>query len=672
MVNRATMLALAGGLAAGAGLCQARAAELTEADFLAEMPTVLSASRLAQPLMDAPGAITVIDRKLIEASGYHSLPDLFRLVPGMYVGQEKGWFQNVSRTLVESYSRRMQVLVDGRSIYLPSIGGVRWDAIPLAVDDVERIEVVRGPNAASFGANAFTGVINIITRHPDDVRGRLLHLIGGDHGHREAWFRWAGGGDGAGSHRVTLGRREDGGLVHLRDDERSNVFSYRGDISLSGGAGLNVQLGYLHGGRGLGEAGNYADLPRDQDVDSYSAQGIYRRPLPAGHELTAKLSLDTVQTREIVPFHYPPLVPAGTYYPLDLLSRRWHAEFQVDSEHGERLRTAAGGFMRRDEVRSAHYYGRDDKLRADSWGAFFHGEWRVAPAWLANFGAFFEDHELTDGRWSPRATLHWQPGPNHGIRLGVSRAYRNPVMFETSADWRLRLFEPDGSPLVLPSPYNAYAAYIRSTNSMEPESMLSQEIGYLGQWPELGLGLDLRVFKERIDGYISAECTSPNRRDCQGALPRVPRDFFNIGGAHQLGMEAQARWQPARETALIANYAVLDVDSHFDEPRYSPPQQYGLHLMHQFPGRIDLTLSHYWVPEFKPMGMGSAARSPAYKRLDARLAKRFKVDGMAGQLALAWHSLGGGYTEFSDNVADNGQPENLFDPRAYLHFQLDF
>ena len=182
------MLAL--GLASG--LASAR--ELSESDFLADLPTVLTPSRLAQSLMDAPNAITVIDRGLIEASGYHNLSDLFRFVPGLYVGQKRGWFHNVSHTMADEYSRRMQVMVDGRSIYLPSFGGVRWDTLPLAIEDIERIEVVRGPNAASFGANAMTGIINIITRHPEDVAGRMLSLKTGDQDHGEAWFRWAGTG----------------------------------------------------------------------------------------------------------------------------------------------------------------------------------------------------------------------------------------------------------------------------------------------------------------------------------------------------------------------------------------------------------------------------------------------------------------------------------------------
>lgn len=134
------------------------AKELSELDFLGtgEM-RVLSASRLDQPIMDAPNAITVLDRATIEASGYTRISDLFRLVPGMYVGHSKGWFHNVTHTMADEFARRMQVLVDGRSVYLPSIGGVRWDTLPLSIDDIERIEVVRVPMQPPSGPMPLPG-----------------------------------------------------------------------------------------------------------------------------------------------------------------------------------------------------------------------------------------------------------------------------------------------------------------------------------------------------------------------------------------------------------------------------------------------------------------------------------------------------------------------------------
>lgn len=100
---------------------------------------------------------------------------MFRLVPGMYVAYHASYVYTTNSMvsyhgLSDAYAHRMQVMVDGRSVYSPLFGGVLWDDIPLALDDIERIEVIRGPNSASYGANSFLGVINIITRHPAEQR----------------------------------------------------------------------------------------------------------------------------------------------------------------------------------------------------------------------------------------------------------------------------------------------------------------------------------------------------------------------------------------------------------------------------------------------------------------------------------------------------------------------
>lgn len=639
------------------------AKELSETDFFNEWPSVLTASRIEQPVMDAPNAVTVIDRRLIEASGYRNISDLFRLVPGMYVGQKKGWFQNVSHTFADEYSRRMQVMVDGRSVYLPSFGGVRWDALPLAIEDIERIEVVRGANAASFGANAFTGAINIITRHPEDVAGRMLAVDMGDHGHRETWFRWAGGENGF-TQRLTLGRREDGGFINQRDDERSDILGYRGDLALDSRRSLGLQFGLLGGTRGEGSVGDSTGLPHEQRVGSAFIQADYRFDIDAWRSFAAKLYCNQMSTRERVPTS---LVP-GSYFAVDTLARRWHAEMQLDSEIAHGLRSVVGGYLRRDTVQSLAYWNTSDHLNADSWGVFGHLEWRLSDTWLLNTGAFWEDYELVGGRLSPRATLHWQPSARDGFRIGIAKAYRNPVLLETSADNRIRLLAADGTPINLPPllPYPTLPFFLAS-GGVKPEDIVSREIGYLGQWPEHGLGLDVRLFHERIRDFISAECPTGDSTDCKPSshlASYLARDWYNVGSARQKGYEIQVKWQASPDTQILANYAFLHIDSGFDEQRYSPTHLSGLHLMRRLPGEVDLTLSQYWVSAFEPIGQGPL---PASKRLDARIAKRFTLAGRHAQVALTLQNLSGDYLEFSDDT-----PENIFDRRAYVHFQMDF
>jgi len=166
------VLALALFLGGALACAQQAQAEVTESAFLDELPVVLSVSRLSQPVSEAPAAVTVIDRDMIRASGFRDIPDLLRLVPGFSVAytRDNTWAIGY-HGMADAFSRRFQVLVDGRSIYSAAYGAVYWGELPLSIDDVERIEVVRGPDAATYGANAFLAVINIITKDPSQTLG---------------------------------------------------------------------------------------------------------------------------------------------------------------------------------------------------------------------------------------------------------------------------------------------------------------------------------------------------------------------------------------------------------------------------------------------------------------------------------------------------------------------
>ena len=171
-------------------------ADFSEADFFDDLPVVLSASRLLQPLNEVPVAVTVIDQEMIRASGFRDIPDLMRLVPGFSVAytQFNTW-TGAYHGLGDGFFRRFQVRVDGRSIYSPHNGAVYWSDLPLSIDDIERIEVVRGPDAAVYGANAFAGVVNIITKTAAQVPGTFVSMQGGDKDMRGLTARHGGGDD---------------------------------------------------------------------------------------------------------------------------------------------------------------------------------------------------------------------------------------------------------------------------------------------------------------------------------------------------------------------------------------------------------------------------------------------------------------------------------------------
>ncbi|NVK87094.1 MAG: TonB-dependent receptor plug domain-containing protein, partial [Gammaproteobacteria bacterium] len=156
------------------GLCQADDNELTLDDplFDQELPVVLSATRLKQPKSETPAAVTVIDHQTITQLGARSIAEILRLVPGMTVGYERGHTPEVGyHALGGENSRHLQVLVDGRSIYKAALARILWTDLPVSIDKISRIEVIRGPNSALYGANSYLAVINIITFHPEDQLG---------------------------------------------------------------------------------------------------------------------------------------------------------------------------------------------------------------------------------------------------------------------------------------------------------------------------------------------------------------------------------------------------------------------------------------------------------------------------------------------------------------------
>jgi len=217
------------------------------------LPEVLTATRLKQSPAAVPGSMTVLDSALIEASGARDIPELLRLVPGMMVGYRAGnqATANYHGSNVNE-ARRLQVLVDGRSLYRPGLAMVDWSDIPLAIEDIERIEVFRGPNTVSYGANALMGVINILTRSPADSHGTRLKTTQGQRGIHD-WYASQGFGLDDGDLRLSLSGQQDDGFDHdqygqdYHDNRRLNRFNLSASHMLDSEQTLDWQLAAKEG-----------------------------------------------------------------------------------------------------------------------------------------------------------------------------------------------------------------------------------------------------------------------------------------------------------------------------------------------------------------------------------------------------------------------------------------
>ncbi len=237
------------------------------------LPEVLTATRLRQSPAAVPGSVTVIDRQLIEASGARDIPELMRLVPGMMVGHTGYAESNLATVNYHgsraTEARRLQVLVDGRSVYRPGLATVDWLDIPLAIEDIERIEVFRGPNTVSYGANALMGVISIITRRPADSQGSRLKYTRGERG-VDDWYASQGFQAGSGDFRLSLSGQEDNGFHHTnrdekyRDSRRSTRMQLSASHDLAGGQSLDWQLAAKEGSNQRNY--DYEDEPLLEDI----------------------------------------------------------------------------------------------------------------------------------------------------------------------------------------------------------------------------------------------------------------------------------------------------------------------------------------------------------------------------------------------------------------------
>jgi iron complex outermembrane receptor protein len=646
------------------------APNVTEDTFLGDnVPVVLSATRLAQPLDETPASVTVITHDMIRASGAQDIPDVLRLVPGFQVGHVNGYTYAVTyHGLSDEYARRMQVLVDGRSVYTPAFGGTDWSALPLAIEDIDHIEVIRGPNGVTYGSNSFAAVINIITRLPSQDQGAEASYTGGDIDLKRTQARY-GGSAGNLTYRLTGEYRQDSGFKTVRPDASQwSLLTFRGDYTPTQIDDVDIQFGYKSGLRGQGIYDDESGLnpQRNEDVTEQFEQLRWRHALDRQSETDLQFyhiyhrGLDSYETPLIstILSTSPGNVQAALGVPdqtlrlnNDLYTERYDLEFQHLFALEPGWRFVWGAETRLDRVKGPDYFNTANFLDNHLYQVFGNAEWRFAPAWILNAGAMYEHNDLTGGDVSPRIGLNYHVTPSQTLRASVSRAYRAPSMFESNADYAVHA--GDGT-LIYP--------HFLSTERLKPERITSYELGYLGEFPSIDSTLDLKIFHEEIRDVIAVAYDSslPNPLGpYYAALP--PQTFVNNGYANINGAELQARVRIVPTTQLVFSEAYADqhgeflndvvagtyVDSHLTTPSWTTSAL----LQHRFPAGIEASAGYYHVTNMRFIGGGSDDYTGCYSTLDMRLAYQLRLGRFQGELALVGQNLLDTYFDFkSANV----------------------
>ncbi len=641
--------------------------QISEHYFFDEVPVVLSATRLSQPLGDIPAAITIIDKEMIRASGAMEIPDLLRLVPGFHVARHHGAkFSASYHGNSNDLARDMQVLVDGRSVYDPGYGGVSWSDLPLAIEDINRIEVIRGPNAAAYGSNSFAGVINIITEHPTEQQGTMLKLIAGSENTSQAILRHAGS-QGALDYRVTINYDKNNGIDGLTDDSNTSWLGFRGDYQMDNSDKLLIEAGFSSGMREDGFPMDEVQPLREND-HAYNFQQLkWIRTIAPENELSLQFYHNYQDINDETDFTVPvlPGVPLNIGFGFE--TDRYDLELQHTFSPNDDLRLVWGLGVRHDRMNSWNLLNDRDDITRNQFRAFINAELRCTDDISVNLGAMYEDFEGYDALFSPRLALNYHMTNNHTIRTSVSRAYRIPTIWEAYADLQIH---------GLPGGLEEHLHF--ATPGMDPERIDAYEIGYLGIFPAINTTVDVRLFHEKIDPLIS------HRRD-ESIFPTPPEyddgaiRFFNSGQLEMEGIEIQLDYRPTERTIFHLGYSVIHTDGEeiWDiTPSGAPDPDprvlddvvadhiLGILVGHQFSNGLQLSGSVYWIDDVEWKGEGN--HIPSYQRTDLRLAKIFKLPSADAEVSLVLQNTGNKHTEFRE------EEENEIGLAAYLQFGLQF
>jgi iron complex outermembrane receptor protein len=609
---------------------------VSEQDYFTDMPVVLSVSRLPQRLDETPGAVTVLDRDFIRQTGARDVADLLRFVPGFQVSNS---FETVAPLVsyhgaFGKYSNRMALLIDGRSAYSPYfIGSIGPGLQTVAIQDIERIEVLQGSNSAAYGARAILGVINIVTRDPGDTLGTKGAIALGENGIRDAMasFGWRGLET---NYRLTADTRGDDGLKGANGQNNVSRINFRSDFHPNGSDEFQFRLGGLNIDSGTGLLGNLGNPFRDFAFDSNYLQVDWRRNLSANADLAMQLS----HSQEAYKDEFPFALSASDVYTV-----RASGQASSDAVSGQytwrqsdSIRAVLGGEFRSEHVQSSGLYNTAATFTTNFSRLFGNVEWSAVPNWLINVGAMAESHSVSGDTLAPRLMVNWHAAPGQTWRAGLSKAFRPPSNYEDFADVRFIL---NGRLLGVST---------LSSGNLRAEEVLSREVGYMGDFPASHLNLNVRAFSEKVTDFIRL------------LKELTPSDYGNKENFVIRGLEYQVKWQPWSGTRFVFNQSYTDSSSVYPGVGTAAPQLgSSIAYFQKLPGNLSLSLMH---TDNHPASL-VADEPVAIRRTDLRLSKALQWGGHRGEIELVVQNLGSAYPDY--------KRYHLFERQACITLRLD-
>jgi len=543
---------------------------------------ITSVSKSAESLFAAAASVSVVTNEEIRRSGASSIPEALRLVPGVDVARVSANSWAVSaRGFNNNFANKLLVLIDGRSVYSPLFGGVYWDTQALRMDDIERIEVVRGPGGTVYGANAVNGVINVITKHSERTHGLAAEA---GYGNLEPTGNARYGGQAGDAHwRVYV-----------------NGFQ-RNDFDFEGGGGANDGYSMVQGGfRGDWEMNESHSFTlqgdgyggADDDDNPFEAEGgnvLFRWNYEQSelsktsvqvyfdHQLREQITRERRNTTDIDFQH--------DWSGLDPLTITWGSNFRIST----------------DDITAVTDTALSKQYEAfKTAGGFLQGQYEILEDVLvATAGTKLDWNSFTGFEYQPSGRVRWTPVESHTIWGAISRAVRLPTRVDRDLDYDLGLIR------------------IRGNEDFESEDLLAFEMGYrTTPIPELAFEVS-GFFFQYENLRTTSELTGP-----------TDLTFENNLDADTWGVDVETTWQVIDDLRLVFGYTFFDGDSNPTGPialednaeDANPNHKVTAQALIDLPWNLELDTWVSWTAEVSGSpGNPIAVPIDDYVRLDVRI-----------------------------------------------------
>lgn len=503
---------------------------------------VISGAKVPVKATDTPAAIFVISQEDLRRNSVKSIPEALRMVPGMHVYQiDANKWAVSARGSASRFANKMLVMIDGRTVYSPLFSGVFWDVQDVMMEDVDRIEVIRGPGGTLWGANAVNGVINIISKESADTQGGLISLQAETSKSGEVSGRYGGWLNDKTSYRLYGKYFDRGNFETPTGEEASDAYhqvrgGFRVDMNLTSSNKLTLQ-GDLYGGESGIQVSYLTPFPpfdnleeSDTPASGGNVLGRWTRTFTQASELTLQVYYDRANRDDYFVDENVDTTDIDLQHRLDMAGG-------IEVLWGAGYRHTRSNMVGKTIVPGIYSYRADPQTRGDNlFSGFLQGRVPVASEkGEITLGTKLEHNDYTGFEWQPSARFMWKLNNDHSLWTAISRTVRTPSSTEHDGDF-------SGGGDLLPPQLGGYFTYVNLIGDKEIESEIvySYEAGYRGR-PGESLFLDFNVYYNKYKDLVGGELRSAPQIQTTGFVI-FPFSLNNTRDAETYGAELSCGW----------------------------------------------------------------------------------------------------------------------------------